>query len=100
MCITRPLQMFVQVAYHKGQLKEQTGTEVQPVFYLPVCVPGVGLCLLIRSHLFSYFHTELAVALGVAEAGVSTLQFRGLGTPALKGWDEHLRQASHIWPWT
>lgn len=49
---TRPLQSAVEVVYCEGQLREQTGTEIQPAFYLLICAPGVG-----EGHLFSSFHT-------------------------------------------
>lgn len=49
-----PLQIVVQVAHCTSQLTEETGTEIQPMFYLPVwapvwdCVcPEGGTCCLI-----------------------------------------------------
>lgn len=50
-----PLQIVVQVAHCTSQLTEETGTEIQPMFYLPVWAPGVGLCLSRGGHLLSNF---------------------------------------------
>lgn len=37
MSVTRALQMVGHVAHCEGLLREQMGTGVQPVFYLPLC---------------------------------------------------------------